>query len=646
MLQLNQIKVPYHHDKNEVFTYALQQLPPHERKKYRGGFCHICKRSLDARKKDNIHYSYQLQLFTKQEKTLYEKVSSISDLPISPLPSSILKLLPRPVVLGYGPAGLFAAYALALAGLKPIIIEQGETWEKRQKRVFRYWTKASLHPYSNVQFGEGGAGTFSDGKLATTIKDGLLKNILMSLVKAGADPSILVTSKPHIGTDKLVHLLSSYRKKLQELGATFYFQTELKKLDIEPIEGKAKLKGLFLSSWTSLEKKDGREEKAPASTVTCTLDKQNISKVSCVPPLNFKEWYLPCELLFLAPGHSSRELYYHLAIQGLTMEKKAFAVGFRIEHSQAWLNACQLGEAFLATEKPEACDYKVTYTSKAGRGIYSFCMCPGGMVIASASGQEQVLTNGMSRSSRNTRWANAALLAQVPVEDINVWIKQLYKQVEVLSFSPSLPITDERKDASKLSLKELDKLDLPYQTRDFYALSSLKTWISRAKEYPVLEGILFQTYLEALTYFHSPDGASAAAQNVEDFISEREVVNKSELFPYGLSYRPGVYAANFHHFFPKSLNKDFVEALQSFTHKMKGFSSSEAYLIGVESRSSAPLRIVRDKVSGESSLTGLYPCGEGAGYAGGISSSAVDGLKQVLRFLRNYTNEIPLTRLL
>lgn len=592
MKRLEQVKLPFQYDETELWSAIYKLLSPKEQSLYprKNAYYLITKKSLDSRKKQ-VSWSLQLLLFTPQEKELYEDAKIYKDIEVDEQP----KIFPkhRPVVLGLGPAGLFAAYYLALAGLKPIIIEQGEEVEKRKVRVSRYWKKGKLHKYSNVQFGEGGAGTFSDGKLATGIKNSLLHEVILSLTKASGLKDLSILSKPHIGTDKLPEVLRYYRSRLLEMGADIYYNTECYDLDIEQNQ----LKALKLRRWSI---PDQRLEKTSAY-----LEDRD---------LNFEYFSLPCEDLFLATGHSSRELYYLLAQKGIELEAKSFAVGLRVEHKQAWLNACQYGEESVLRFRdalPSA-DYKLTYQSGLGRGVYSFCMCPGGLVVASASGKEQVVTNGMSLYRRSSPFANSALLVTVQPEDF--W--NFYQEHKALPFS---------------------------QTSE-----KLSEWAKRVEAYPLLASIYFQEWIETKAYTLSTDNASAPAQKVKDFLKQHLSEEKKQEFSQFLeslkdsdfenansySYRPAVFQEDFSKLYPSYILESLAEAMLHFNQKMPGFIEKDIHFIGPETRSSAPLRILRDKETGMASCQGIYPCGEGAGYAGGISSAAVDGLKQAKNYIR------------
>lgn len=591
MKLFEQIKLPLDYTEADVWKALEKELSPKERKIYPSNrsFYLINKKSLDSRKKQ-VHWSLQISLFSPQEKELFEDAQVYQDIQVDVFPNFQPKH--RPIVLGLGPAGLFAAYYLALAGLKPILIEQGEAVEERKKTVGRYWKKGLLHKYSNVQYGEGGAGTFSDGKLATGIKHSLLHEVILSLAKASGKKEIAYLSKAHIGTNVLPQVLRYYRQKLLELGAEIHYQTICYDLEISDNA----ITKIYLKKW----EKNKEHKKA-------FLEEAD---------LHFSYFELPCEALFLACGHSAREMYYLLAKKGISLESKSFAVGLRVEHRQKWLNACQYGEESLVRFRDSlpSADYKVTFQSSDKRGVYSFCMCPGGLVVASASGKEQIVTNGMSLYERKSPFANSALLVTVQDEDFEKFYQE--KRNEAFSLA-----------SKKLSL-----------------------WAERVEKYPVLKGIYFQEWIESKAYALSPDGVQAPAQSLldflkeKDFLSEKEKENlknleakKDKLAFYEnanlYSYRPGVFSQSFQEIYPSFILNPLREALFSFDEKMKGFISVDAHLIGPETRSSAPVRILRSKETGEASCRGIYPCGEGAGYAGGISSAAVDGLKQAKQYI-------------
>lgn len=442
----------------------------------------------------------------------------------------------RPVVVGAGPCGLFAALTLAEAGLRPILLEQGEPVERRAGSVRRYWRAgaAALNPHSNVQFGEGGAGTFSDGKLNTGTRSPWHRMVLETFVQYGAPPEILYDAQPHIGTDRLSRVIPAMRRGLIEKGGEVRFDTEVTGLIIE---GGAAA-GLELK-----QVQTGARSRLSASRI------------------------------ILAPGHSSRRLTEVLYRQGVAISAKPFAVGVRIEHPQTWVNQVSYG-AFAAAAYPElpAAPYKMAVHPACGRSVYTFCMCPGGFVVASASGPDQVVTNGMSRWQRRAARSNSALLVNVLPEDTGA---------------------------------DLDPM----------------------------AGFRFQDLLERRAFQAGGSDGFAPAQTVGDFLNRRISIPSDLKMA---SYRPGVRPADLRDVLPDFVSAALAEALPLFDRKMEGFCSASAVMTGVESRSSSPVRILRDPQTGESGVRGLYPAGEGAGYAGGILSAAADGIRtagQVLNAL-------------
>lgn len=423
-----------------------------------------------------------------------------------------------PVVVGAGPAGLFAALILAQAGLRPILLERGQTVEQRQKDVENFWSGGPLLPNSNVQFGEGGAGAFSDGKLNTGTKDPRHRFILEELVACGAPESILIDAKPHVGTDKLHIALKNMRKKLLSLGADLRFGHRLEGVEV----------------------REGR------------LTKITIS--------HGEEIYaLPVQNLILALGHSARDTVEKLYEQGLAMEAKSFAVGVRIEHLQSRMDAVQYKEYAGHPALPVS-TYKLSCHLPDGRGVFSFCVCPGGQVVAAASEPRRTVTNGMSEYARDGENINGGLLVGVTPADFG-------------------------------------------------------------SDHP-LAGIAFQRRLEEAAY-RLGGGFTAPCQRVEDFLLHRPSAGCGSVKP---SYRPGVRYADLHDCLPDFIAHALEEALPILDKKLPGFADGDALLTAVESRSSAPVRIPRDE-NYESNISGLYPCGEGAGYAGGILSAAADGIR-------------------
>lgn len=456
----------------------------------------------------------------------------------------------RPVVVGFGPCGIFAALELARQGCRPVVIERGRPMEDRVADVEAFWETGVLSPVSNVQFGEGGAGAFSDGKLNTGLKkDARIRKVLSELAAAGAPKEILYKQKPHIGTDLLRQVVVNLRKTIQELGGEIYFETQLT--------------GLIL------------EDDLPASP----------KDLASPNPLNHKrlkgilvngDTRLETDTLILALGHSARDTFSMLYEKGLPMEQKPFSIGARIEHSQKMIDESQYGNHQVA-EVLGAADYKLSYHCKDGRGVYTFCMCPGGYVVASASEEGGVVTNGMSYHKRDGENANSALLVGIEPKD----------------FTTSHP----------------------------------------------LAGVEFQRKWEQAAFRAGGGDYRAPAQRVGDFLKgipteERsENSEKTHLEP---TYRPGVRWTDLSECLPEFAIEAMREALPVFGKKIKGFDGEEGILTAVESRSSSPVRIIRNSETLQSEVKGIFPAGEGAGYAGGIMSAAADGLKAAEAVIKNY----------
>jgi uncharacterized FAD-dependent dehydrogenase len=492
----------------------------------------IIKESIDARKRDIIKFNYCVELECNNElkiaKKLYDKDVKIQQEKYrEEFIFGTKKMSHRPIVVGMGPAGMFAGLLMAQKGYNPLIIERGERVEERISTINNFWNTGKLNLESNVQFGEGGAGTFSDGKLTTRIKDMRCDFVLNELVKSGAPKEIIYSGKPHIGTDILKIVVKNIRKRIIELGGEIRFNSKLENIIIKD----KKLRAIIV-----------RGEQ------------------------------IPCENLILAIGHSSRDTYEMLYRTGIFMEPKAFAIGVRAEHLQQMIDLNQYGK-YAGHPRLKAADYRLAYTTKStGRSVYSFCMCPGGEVVAAASEEGMLAINGMSYFNRNKDNANAAIVVTVGEND----------------FEGNSP----------------------------------------------LKGMEFQRYYEKLAYKLGGEGYKAPIQLVGDFLQDRVSSKLGDIKP---SYKPGYEFRSLNECLPKYVISSIKEGLINFDAKIKGFASNDAILTGIETRTSAPVRMTRDDSLQSVSVEGLYPSGEGAGFAGGIVSAAVDGLKSAESIMKKYS---------
>ncbi|MCR3922014.1 MAG: hypothetical protein NUK65_05785 [Firmicutes bacterium] len=488
----------------------------------------IWKKSIDARKKDKIFYIYTIDVDVANEKRILNNHSSLAhtpDLSVAGVQLGTENMANRPVIIGMGPAGLFAGLQLAKSGYRPVILERGEDVDSRTKKIHTFWHSSRLDPESNVQFGEGGAGTFSDGKLTTLINDRRCRTIIGELISAGAPAEILYQSKPHIGTDLLKAIVKNVRQEIITHGGDVRFKAKV----------------------TDVIVKDGK-----INALEINDDEQ-----------------LQCSVVLVAIGHSARDTFAMLHRRGIAMKQKVFSLGVRIEHPQEIINAAQYGDAPGASALGAA-DYKLVYHAKSGRSAYTFCMCPGGYVVAAASEEQGVVTNGMSEYKRDAANANSALLVGVSPADFE-------------------------------------------------------------SEHP-LAGIEYQRKWERLAYQLGGENYQAPVQLTGDFLADRLSTNWGSVRP---SYKPGVTFAPLRQCLPDYVVTTLKEAIVSFDARIKGFAMSEGILTGVETRSSSPVRITRDEQF-LSNIYGIYPMGEGAGYAGGIMSSAVDGVKVAEKVMEKY----------
>lgn len=494
----------------------------------------VVRKGIDARRYKGapLYFVYMLDVeLYYGEKNLLKKLARDKQLekaePVREhFPQQLPKAPGRPVVIGFGPAGMLAGYYLAKFGYKPLIIERGSQVDRRKQVINEFWSGGDFNPQTNVQFGEGGAGTFSDGKLTTRIGDSKIKDVLDLFVEAGAPPEIKYLHKPHIGTDILIHVVKNIREKIIALGGEIRFDTQV----------------------TDFKIAAGRLQAVE---------------------LNHRQW-LETDTVFLGIGHSARDTYEALHHAGVAMEAKPFAVGVRIEHPQELIDRSQYGQDAGNKLLPVA-DYALTYNNRSkNRSVYSFCMCPGGQVVAAASETGRLVVNGMSNYRRNSGVANSALLVNITPDDFG---------------------------------------------------------------HNVLDGMAFQRKYEAMAFELGGSNYHAPVQTVGDFLKHTEGSTDFLVEP---SYKPGFKPVDLRRCLPGITAEMLEEALPHFDKKIPGFAHDGAVMTGVEMRSSAPCRIIRDRISFQSLSTGgLYPMGEGAGYAGGIMSAAVDGINAVLAYIDN-----------
>ncbi len=525
MIRLTELRLPIDHapEALEAAIFKRLQISTNDLIRYE-----VFKRSYDARKNNVLSFIYTLDLVVKDQDALLMRFAN--DPHIRLAPDTSYKFLAhldghiksrttlRPVVIGFGPCGIFAALTLAQMGLKPIVLERGKPVRERTQDTWGLWRKKILNPESNVQFGEGGAGTFSDGKLWSQVKDPKFhgRKVLREFVKSGAPEEILYVSKPHIGTFRLVGVVEKMRKEIIELGGEVRFGQKVTGFEII----NHVLHGIYLESGEFLE----------------------------------------ANHVVLALGHSARDTFQILHEAGVYLEAKPFSVGFRIEHPQSLIDRARLGP-HAGNPLIGAADYKLVHHAKNGRSVYSFCMCPGGTVVAAASEPNRLVTNGMSQYSRNERNANAGIVVGITPEDY-----------------PGGP----------------------------------------------LAGIEFQRQIESKAFTLGGSNYEAPGQLVGDFLQGKTSTEFGSVIP---SYKPGVHLTDLAESLPAYAIEAIREAIPAFEKKIKGFSMHDAVLTGVETRTSSPLQIKRGPNYQSINTQGLYPAGEGAGYAGGIMSAGIDGIK-------------------
>lgn len=522
MLRLTEIKLPLDHPESAIQAAILKKL--RLRESDLKGYT-IYKRSTDARKKQAIQFVYIVDIETPTESQLLKRFKN--DPHVMPTPDMTYQFVAqatgkekhRPIVIGTGPCGMFAGLLLAQMGFRPIILEQGKSVRDRSVDTFGFWVKKRLNPESNVQFGEGGAGTFSDGKLYSQVSDPnhYSRKVLTEFVNAGAVPEILYINRPHIGTYRLTKIVRNLRAQIESLGGEIHFETKVTDIEIE----QGQVRGVILENG------------------------QHIASSHVV----------------VAVGHSSRDTFEMLHQRGVYIEPKPFSVGFRIEHPQSLIDQCRYGPS-AGNERLGAADYKLVHHCENGRSVYSFCMCPGGKVVAAASEPGRLVTNGMSEYARDESNANSAI---------------------VVGITP-----------------EVDYPDGP------------------------LAGIALQRRLEAHAFELGGGTYEAPGQLVGDFLAGKPSKEFGQVHP---SYKPAVKLGDLSSSLPDYAITALREAIPAFDKKIRGFAMPDAVLTGIETRTSSPIRIKRNEEFQSLNTVGLYPAGEGAGYAGGILSAAIDGIK-------------------
>ncbi len=533
----------------------------------------VFKRSFDARKADILAvFIVDVALDAALEARLlaqfagHPHIGATPDMAYHAVRQAPASLPLRPVVVGFGPCGMFAALLLAQMGFKPIVLERGPAVRQRTKDTWDLWRKHTLHPESNVQFGEGGAGTFSDGKLWSQIKDPrhLGRKVMQELVEAGAPPEILVEAHPHIGTFKLVKVVENLRARIIALGGEVRFGQRV--VDIRT---------------TPANTADGQAQRI------CGLQVLDLATGALQE--------LAANHVVMALGHSARDTFAMLWSRGVDMQAKPFSVGFRIEHPQGVIDRARWGR-HAGHPLLGAADYKLVHHAANGRSVYSFCMCPGGTVVAATSEPERVVTNGMSQYSRNERNANAGIVVGIDPAD--------YPHDEA-SFVAAFGAEDGARYAAEA--RALLAGELP----------------SASRAHP-MAGIAFQRALESAAYAHGGANYDAPGQLVGDFLAARASSALGTVVP---SYKPGVHLVDLASSLPTYAIDAMREAIPVFGRKIKGFDMADAVLTGVETRTSSPLKMPRGEDLQSTNLRGLYPAGEGASYAGGILSAGVDGIK-------------------
>ena len=525
MIRVRQIKISIEKDNEEELLRTISKkikVSLNEINSFK-----IVKKSLDARFKPDLYYIYEVDIEIDNYKNILDKkyndvIESPNEDYVMPSMGNIL-LSKRPVIVGSGPAGLFCGYLLSIMGYKPLIIERGDEVDKRIEKVDKFFSSGIMDTESNVQFGEGGAGTFSDGKLNTLTKDKYNRGrfVFNTFVECGANNDILISNMPHIGTDILRDVVKNIRNKIIDMGGEFLFNTCLTNINVS----NGKIRSIEVNNRDTID----------------------------------------TDILVLAIGHSARDTFSMLYNSGVTMESKSFSVGVRVQHLQEMINVSQYGENY--NKKLNPASYKLTYKASNGRGVYSFCMCPGGYVVNASSEEGRLAINGMSYYKRDSMNANSAIVVTV-------------------------------------------------DSRDFGS-------------HP-LDGIRFQRELEEKAY--KLGNGKIPIQKLRDYYDNRETSFLENVVPI---FKGGYSFANLNELYPEYINESLKEAFVNFGKKIKGFDNGDSIIAGIESRTSSPVRIIRNE-DYISNIEGIYPCGEGAGYAGGITTSSIDGIKVAEAIINKY----------
>ena len=528
MIRIPEVKISIDEDEDKILDYACKKIDISENVVISWS---IFKKSIDARKKDKIYFVYTIDLVVEDERLILKKNRKKGVISVDQKTYDYKRLDykgEKPIIVGMGPAGLFAGIVLSELGLNPIILERGKDVDNRARDINEFWEKGVLNPESNVQFGEGGAGTFSDGKLTTLIKDSRSRKVLEYFVNANAPEEILYVNKPHIGTDILREVVKNLRKKIISNGGAVRFGSKVTDIIIE----NGQVFGVRINN----------------------------------------EEVIKSNRVILALGHSARDTFHMIHEKGLHIEQKGFSIGVRIEHPQELINKNQYGDSFKH-EKLGAAEYKLSGHYENNRSAYTFCMCPGGYVVAASSEAGMVVTNGMSEHKRDHVNANSALLVSVFPKDFG-------------------------------------------------------------SEHP-LAGVEYQRNIERLAFIEGGSNYCAPAQKVGDFLNNRASKDCGKVHP---TYTPGVKAGDLRKCLPEYVTDTLKAALIDFDKKIIGFAQEDALMTGVETRSSSPIRITRGEDL-QSNIKGIYPAGEGAGYAGGIISAAVDGIRIAEGILKEIEGE-------